>query len=358
MNKYRKARVIAFYLPQFHPIPENDEWWGKGFTEWTNVKKAGPLYKDHYQPHEPEELGYYDLRNPDARIAQANLAKEYGVEGFCYWHYWFAGKRLLNKPFDEVLKSGEPDFPFCLGWANDTWSGIWHGASDRILIEQTYPGKKDEEAHFHLLKKAFFDKRYMTVFGKPIFLIYKPYQLPEPKRFIDHWNELAIKAGLPGIYFVANANNMAWPAEANGFDAMVPHMPGVTTWHIFNPAPNTKVDERLVINKKPDVIQYNDYIVRALPPLKESFDEYPCVVPNWDNTPRSGNGGFVLHESTPELFQRHLNDAVNQVIHRHPERRLVFLKSWNEWAEGNYIEPDVKFGREYLEACRNVIFPK
>lgn len=356
MNQDRKARLIAFYLPQYHPIPENDEWWGKGFTEWTNVAKTRPLYKDHYQPHVPEELGYYDLRLAETRIKQASLAKEYGIEGFCYWHYWFAGKRLLERPFNEVLKSGEPNFPFCLGWANDTWSGVWQGSPDRTLIEQTYPGRKDEEAHFHSLIEAFFDKRYLTVFNKPIFLIYKPYRLPEPKRFIDHWQEMAVKEGLPGIYFVANTNNMEWPAEENGFDAMVPHMPGVTTWYVFNPQPEVKKDEHLVLHKKPDVMSYDEYIKRALPSLDVRFDEYPCVVPNWDNTPRCGNDGFVLQDSTPELFGLHLREAISQVIDRHPDRRIVFFKSWNEWAEGNYVEPDKKFGRTYLEVCKKEVF--
>jgi len=151
------ARLIAFYLPQFHPIPENDNWWGKGFTEWTNVAKARPLFRKHYQPHVPADLGFYDLRLPEVRAAQAVMARSVGIEGFCYWHYWFAGKRLLERPFNEVLKSGEPDFPFCLGWANQTWTGIWHGAPNRILIEQTYPGRADYEKHFHALLEAFHD---------------------------------------------------------------------------------------------------------------------------------------------------------------------------------------------------------
>ena len=169
-----KARVIAFYLPQFHPIPENDEWWGKGFTEWTNTAKAKPLFPGHYQPHVPADLGFYDLRVPETRIAQAEMAKEYGIEGFCYYHYWFAGKRLLERPFDEVLNSGMPDFPFCLCWANQTWTGIWHGSPDRVLIEQTYPGPEDEEVILIICCKAFHDQRYIKVDGKPMFLVYCP----------------------------------------------------------------------------------------------------------------------------------------------------------------------------------------
>jgi hypothetical protein len=357
VQPYRRARLIAFYLPQFHPIPENDEWWGKGFTEWTNLAKARPLYQNHYQPHVPGELGFYDLRLSETRVEQARLAAEHGIEGFCYWHYWFAGKRLLERPFNEVLDSGQPALPFCLGWANDTWSGIWHGCPDRILVEQTYPGKKEEELHFHALVRAFFDKRYITVFGKPVFLIYKPYKLPEPKRFLEHWQELSIKAGLRGIYFVGLTNTMDWKAEKDGFSAMVPHQPGLATWHIFNP-PAESNTAGIVKNRKPDVLFYEEYINRALPALKWNFDEYPCVVPNWDNTPRCGVNGYVLQDSSPELFRTHLREAIGQVMHRHPQKRIIFLKSWNEWAEGNHVEPDVKFGRAYLEACRDEVSAK
>ena len=165
------ARLIAFHLPQFHPIPENDEWWGKGFTEWTNTGKAKPLFPGHDQPKVPTDLGYYDLRLPEARKAQADLARKYGVEGFCYYHYWFGGKRLLERPVNEIIASGEPDFPFCLCWANESWTGIWHGAPRRMLMEQTYPGEADHRAHFEYLLTAFRDKRYITVDGRPRFVI-------------------------------------------------------------------------------------------------------------------------------------------------------------------------------------------
>ena|GEM_PF-918545 len=359
-----KARLIAFYLPQFHPIPENDEWWGKGFTEWTNTANAKSLFRGHYQPHVPADLGFYDLRLSETRLSQAELAREYGIEGFCYWHYWFNGKRLLERPFQEVLKSGEPDFPFCLGWANDSWTGIWHGCPHKMLIEQTYPGPKDEEAHFYGLLEAFGDKRYMTVDGKPIFLIYKPYRLPEPRRFIEHWKNLAVKSGLKEIYFVANTNSLKWKAEVNGFDAIVPHNPGITTHYLFNRPPGfaDKVCVALTgkdannlrkrFSPKPNVLPYREYIRFALPPLRDDFDEYPCVLPNWDNTPRCGMNGFILHDSTPELFGIHLRQAIGQAVKRPPEKRIVFMKSWNEWAEGNYLEPDQQFGRAYLEVCK------
>ena len=202
-----KARIIAFYLPQYHPIPENDAWWGKGFTEWTNVGKAKPLYRGHYQPRVPADLGYYDLRVPETRQAQADMARSYGVEGFMYWHYWFGGgKRLLERPFNEVLASGEPDFPFALAWANETWKGFAHGLTNRnTLIEQRYLGEQDYIDHFHAVLPAFRDRRYITVDGKPLFMVYKPLQHPDMQAFVELWQRLARENGLPGIYFVGQA---------------------------------------------------------------------------------------------------------------------------------------------------------
>jgi hypothetical protein len=366
----RRARLIAFYLPQFHPIPENDEWWGKGFTEWTNVTKASPLFRGHYQPKLPADLGFYDLRLPEVRLKQAELARDYGIEAFCYWHYWFNGKRVLERPFNEVLKSGQPDLPFCLGWANDSWTGIWHGCPDRVLIEQTYPGPKDEKAHFYALLEAFSDYRYLKISSMPLFLIYKPYMLPEPNRFLDHWRELAVKEGFPGIYFVGNARTIDWKYESDGFDAMTTHNPGLSTYHIFYP-PQAFQDKlwserfpgRRFVNSYlqhypgPKIMLYEDYIKIALPELRKEFDEYPCVLPNWDSTPRSGDAGYVLLDSTPDLFGEHLREAINQVAHKDYEKRIVFVKSWNEWGEGNYLEPDFMYGMEYLEVCKSEVCP-
>ena len=220
--KNKKARVIAFYLPQFHPIPENDEWWGKGFTEWTNVGKAKPLFKGHYQPRVPADLGYYDLRMPEIREAQANMAKEAGVEGFCYWHYWFGnGKQLLEKPFNDVLNSGKPDFPFCLGWANHSWNNrSWskhaRWSEDMTLMEQTYPGEEEHTIHFYEVLKAFKDPRYIKVDGKPMFVIFKPLDIPKVTKFIKLWKKLAKENGLNGIHFVgvtANSSNYTFDKD-------------------------------------------------------------------------------------------------------------------------------------------------
>ncbi len=359
----RKVRLIAFYLPQFHPIPENNEWWGKGFTEWTNVTKARPLFRGHYQPHLPADLGFYDLRVPEVREEQANLAKQYGIYGFCYYHYWFAGKRLLERPFCEVLESGKPDFPFCLAWANQTWTGVWHGAPDRKLIEQTYPGVKDYESHFYAVLDAFSDSRYITIEGKPVFLVFDPQQLPDPKRFTDCWRELAIKSGLKGLYFIGNAWSSWIPTDC-GFDASIKDNLGRVRSNLQRSSRShfdricrklTSKDWRQLYRKvssKPMVYLYKDIIKNVLPPLEEGFDQFPCVIPNWDNTPRSGVKGFVFHNSTPELFRVHLKEAITQVYERARDKRVIFVKSWNEWAEGNYLEPDQRFGKAYLEVVK------
>lgn len=366
-----KARLIALYLPQFHPIPENDKWWGKGFTEWTNVAKAKPLFPGHYQPIVPADLGFYDLRVPETRIAQAEMARQYGIEGFCYWHYWFAGKRLIERPFDEVLNSGEPNFPFCLGWANQTWSGIWHGSPDRILMEQTYPGLDDYKSHFITLLEAFGDSRYITIDGKPVFLVYKPHELPEPKKFTDYWRELADKSGLKGLYFIGIiTDNFSWVPDQNGFDAASIQNPSsksrkiiktIYPKNIFAKGYNkillnlSRILQEKYVPKYPKVYSYEEAIKYA--PLGQDleFEHYPCVFPNWDNTPRSGVNGVVYYNSTPDLFRIHLREAIKQVAQREQEKRIVFIKSWNEWAEGNHLEPDMRFGRAYLEVIKDEI---
>jgi lipopolysaccharide biosynthesis protein len=348
----RPARVIAFYLPQFHPIPENDEWWGKGFTEWTNVAKAQPMFAGHYQPHVPADLGFYDLRLPETRAAQAAMAQAYGIEAFCYWHYWFAGRRILERPFSEVLKSKEPKFPFCLGWANQTWSGIWHGNPDRILIEQTYPGSVDDEAHFRAVAEAFGDDRYLRVDGKPLFYIYRPLAIPEVRRFADLWRTLAHRLGLPGLYLVGEAG-LDWQPEAYGFDASVTvNLPALQGWEPWwHPVARLRWKWHLW-RGLPTVVPFEDVEADIVPPRRPGIRSHPCLLPNWDNTPRSGRNGLVLHGSTPERFRRQVRRAFAIAAGDPLEERLVFVKSWNEWAEGNHLEPDLKFGTGYLEVTR------
>jgi Glycosyltransferase WbsX len=345
----RKARVIAFYLPQFHPIPENDDWWGKGFTEWTNVGKAQPMFSGHYQPHVPADLGFYDLRLPETRLSQAEMARAHGIEAFCYWHYWFAGRRILERPFNEVLNSGEPKFPFCLAWANQTWSGIWHGDPDRILIEQTYPGAADHEAHFRTVVEAFGDDRYLRVDRKPLFYIYRPMAIPDVRPFTDLWRNLAHRAGLPGLYLVAEGGSEWNPAE-HGFDASVHvNLPALQGWQPWWRPIRRMRWEWQKRRGLPTIIRYEDAEADVIPRRRPGVRSHPCLLPNWDNTPRSGRNGLVLEGSTPELFRRQVRRAIAMVESDPLAERLVFVKSWNEWAEGNHLEPDLKFGRAYLE---------
>jgi hypothetical protein len=362
------VRLIAFYLPQFHPIPENDEWWGKGFTEWTNVAKAKPLFRGHYQPHIPADLGFYDLRLPEVREAQAAMAREYGIEGFCYWHYWFAGERLLERPFDEMLKSGKPDFPFCLGWANDSWNGLWSGGdTKRILKEQTYPGEEDHKKHFEMLLPAFNDSRYLRIDGKPLFVIYKPLNIPNCRGVLDYWRNLAEKAGLAGLHFVATLNNneLGWDARAQGFDA-------VTVWPLVKIIRGRqylwKARVKQFLMRMP--MKWLEWRVERLWPGRDNIYDYkkilpqltcetnvdsifyPMLIPNWDTTPRYGHDAVVLHNSDPESFRVHVRAVLNQVIERQPDRQIIFVKSWNEWAEGNHLEPDLRFGHGYLRVIK------
>jgi hypothetical protein len=350
------ARLLAFYLPQFHTIPENNEWWGQGFTEWTNTARAKPLYRGHYQPHVPADLGFYDLRVPETRQQQADLARDYGIEAFCYYHYWFAGRRILERPFQEVLASGKPDFPFCLCWANESWTGIWHGAPRRILIEQTYPGPDDHRAHFETLLPAFADARHVRVDGKPLFLIYKPEKLPDARQTMALWQDMAVKAGLPGLFMVGTTAIAGWNPLEHGFDARV-DLPLVTarSW-VSRRRPIAWLRQRYEEHRGlPTIHSYEKAIVERLAIPATDFDSYPCLVHAWDNTPRSGKNGVVMEGSTPALFRTLLTRAVEASRPKPPDRRLVFLKSWNEWAEGNHLEPDQKLGRAYLEAIREAL---
>lgn len=348
-----RARTIAFYLPQYHPIPENDEWWGTGFTEWTNTARAKPLFRGHQQPNIPADLGFYDLRVPEARAAQAALARAYGIEAFCYWHYWFAGERLLERPFQEVLRSGEPDFPFCLGWANHSWKGVWYGAPDRTLQAQTYPGLQDHQAHFYTLLGAFADPRYLTVDGKPFLLVFRPQEIPGCEKVVEFWRKLADKAGLKGLHLVG-VGNSAWSPEKYGFDAFtVSTMPKPNALRRLIGSRRLTKELFLRCNSAPlDVYSYERVartFVLSEPPGREY---YPCILPNWDNTPRSGKQGCVLQGSTPALFRQAVRQAVAKVQHLPEQHRFVIVQSWNEWAEGNYLEPDFRHGHGYLQALK------
>ncbi|MEO8407579.1 MAG: glycoside hydrolase family 99-like domain-containing protein [Oxalobacteraceae bacterium] len=351
-----KPRLVALYLPQYHPIAENDEWWGRGFTEWTNVTKATPIFPGHKQPNLPADLGFYDLRVPETRTEQAKLAEKYGIEAFCYYHYWFGGRRIIQRPFDEVLTSGEPNFPFCLFWANETWSGVWHGEPKKVLIEQTYPGEDDHRRHFENLLPAFQDSRYITVDDKPVFLIYRPMDIPDLRNTMNLWRRMAVSAGLRGLYLIANSPNSGYPnwrPQDHGFDASITtKMPALRSWITWHHPVKRLLRNFRVWRGYPTVYQYKEVIKNFLRNEPAGFDDYPVVIPNWDNTPRSGANGLVLQGSTPELFRTHLRAALDISLEFPHERQFVFIKSWNEWAEGNYLEPDRRFGKKYLEVVR------
>lgn len=357
-----KPRIIAFYLPQFHPFKENDEWWGKGFTEWTNVGKAKPLFWKHDQPKIPTELGYYDLRVLDIRKQQVTLAKEAGIYGFCYWHYWFGdGKQLLNEIIDEVVDSGEPDFPFCVGWANEPWKAKqWNkdGKGDRVLIDQKY-SIDDYRSQYEYVSNLFKDNRYIKVGGRPFFLIYKPQNIPNVEIFIGLWNKWIKEDKIAdSVYFVANLDD---ESDADlyikkGFNAVTPAHLQRTDY--INSGTNAfkKILVRLLrrVFRLPLILSYAK-IVKVIykPEIDGKENVIPFLIPNWDHTPRSKNRGLVFFNSTPQLFKEQAISLFK--IIRRKSNNLVLLKSWNEWGEGNYMEPDNKWGKGYIEALSEAI---
>lgn len=353
------ARVIAFYLPQFHPIPENDEWWGKGFTEWTNVAKAKPLFKGHYQPHLPADLGFYDLRVPEVQEAQADLARSHGIEGFCYWHYWFHGKRLLERPFEAVLASGKPDFPFCLAWANEPWARTWDGNSQECLMGQNY-SKADDLRHTQWLAQAFADPRYIRVEGRPLFLIYRPSALPEPIRTTDTLRAECVRLGVREPYLVGiNLHSPRVDMRTLGFDLTEHHGPLLAAlpqvfdnrWRLARLQRNMRHG---VCSGKLKIYSYADAL-QWMAKHRPEFPHYPCFFMPWDNTPRAGRRAFIMTDGTPQLFEQGLREVVTTVCNKNPDHRIIFINAWNEWAEGMHLEPDQKFGRGFLEAISRVI---
>ena len=377
----KKTRVIAFYLPQFHPIPENDKWWGKGFTEWTNVGKAKPLFKGHYQPRVPADLGYYDLRMPEVREAQAEMARAAGIEGFCYWHYWFGnGKKLLERPFQEVLLSGKP---FCLGWANHSWTNkSWEVGTKKVkeatLMEMIY-NKEEYIKHFYEVLPAFKDKRYIQVDGKPLFLVFRPLEIPNPREFIELWQAMAQENGLKGIYFVGIAYNM------------LPQDWTLKNIILKNIADKSALYYKAVLNAGYDAVNSRgyhraDYYCRSLKEVlwrsicmrlfkytpvsrceQKNINKYlyvkedrwenvfPTLLPNWDRTARSGARARVYTGSTPEVFSEQLKSVVDLLSDKEDEHKITFLMSWNEWAEGNYVEPDLKYGHGFLDVLKKIV---
>lgn len=359
-----KKRIIAINLPQFHPFPENDEWWGKGFTEWTNVTKAKPRFHGHHQPHLPTETGFYDLRLPEARQMQADLAKEFGISGFCYYHYWFNGHQLMERPVNEIITSKSPNFPFMLCWANENWARNWDGGFKHILIEQHY-SEEDDIAHInYLCSHVFNDKRYIRVNGKPFFVVYKPFLFPNIYRTVEVWKKEAKKYGMD-LYlgFMLSGDNGAIYYLDRGFDCAIDFQPHqhpnlylkkekdfhnffYRTWQKF-----FKTDNPFNIS-----FDYKAYMHEACKHIIKEYKEYPCLTPGWDNSPRRvGKSFFMLKNNTPELYGKWLGIILKTFKPFSADENFIFINAWNEWAEGNHLEPDDKWGRAFLEETKRQI---
>ncbi len=343
-----QPRLISFYLPQYHPIPENDLWWGKGFTEWTNVGRARPLFPGHNQPRVPADLGYYDLRLAETREAQAALAREHGIHGFCYYHYWFNGRRLLERPFNELLASGKPEFPFCLCWANENWTRAWDGLEREVLIQQHY-GPEDDLAHIRWLAKAFRDPRYIRVHGKPLFLVYRVASLPDPMQTVSIWREEARKLGIGELFLCSVESRVGGSQSVNptriGFDAAVEFQPD----GLFFPKPLK------TLNDYGGIFDYRSVVEQMLRKPDADYLRFPCLAPGWDNSARRKENPTIITGSTPELYGQWLDGILRRRSQAKPEENIVFINAWNEWGEGAYLEPDQLAGRAYLEMTREIL---
>jgi lipopolysaccharide biosynthesis protein len=354
-------RLIAFFLPQFHPIPENDRWWGPGFTEWTNVVQARRLFPGHYQPHLPRDLGFYDLRLPDTREAQAELASAYSIDAFCYYHYWFAGRRLLGRPLDEVLSLGVPNFPFCICWANEDWTRAWDGRSREYLVQQQYSAE-DDVSHIRALLPALGDDRYVRVRGKPLLIVYRAESLPQPERTADVWRSEAQRAGLGDLQLCCVNSHVSRGRlpPPSGFDAVIEFQPD---WGNLPARLGGLWGNRVLARSLRDprrgetlnVYRYSDLAEVAQRLAAPDYLYYPCVAPGWDNTPRRGRKAVLFHGSTPVLYERWLAAEMSRQAGRATDEGLVFINAWNEWAEGAHLEPCLRWGRSYLEATARAV---
>jgi lipopolysaccharide biosynthesis protein len=342
--------VLSYYLPQYHPIPENDVWWGPGFTEWNMVTAQRPLFRGHVQPHLPRDLGLYDLRSPETRIAQADLARDHGLTGFIYWHYWLGGRTLLERPFNEVVSSGEPDFPFCLAWANHSWERRWGFDPKKgfeMLLEQTYPGPQDDRAHFEHLRTAFEDPRYVRINGKPVFFVFEPGQIPDTAHWVERWQSMAEDLG--GLYLVAMMSRSDYRNHvADGFDAATFGRLPINE-HALVPRLRRRLINRNIIRAGPERYAYCEGF-HGDPPSDVDGTVVPVVTANWDNTPRRKRRGVVIEGATPEKFASQIPGAVAAARRAPAGEEMVIIRSWNEWGEGNYLEPDQEFGLGWLEA--------
>jgi 2-polyprenyl-3-methyl-5-hydroxy-6-metoxy-1,4-benzoquinol methylase len=346
LKDHLTPRLIAFYLPQFHPTPENDQWWGKGFTEWTNVTKAEPLFEGHLQPHLPTDSGFYDLRLREARYEQIKMAKRYGIDAFCYHYYWFSGKRILNRPLDDMLADPESDMPFCLCWANENWTRRWDGADHEILIAQEYLADDD----LNLIKSLapfFQDKRYIRVNGKPFFIVYRAQQFPDPSKTAAIWRDYCRSIGLGEIHIcgaLTHGNEDSVPA---GFDSGIefpPHNP-----RVGNINDQAEFYEPFAGN----LMQYSTIAQSYLDRSYGNTQVFKTVFPSWDNTARTKERALVVLNGTPENYEHWLASTIDLVRQNGRTDELVFINAWNEWAEGCHLEPDRWFGHGFLQATQN-----
>lgn len=370
-------KVIAFYLPQFHEVPENNLWWGKGFTEWNNVKQATQLYANHYQPRIPSGHNYYDLSDLRNLHWQANLAKEYGLSGFCFYHYWFSGKLLLEKPGEAYLQDKTIDFPFCFSWANESWTNGWVSDDNKVLIPQQYGGIEEWKQHFEYLLPFFLDSRYITIDEKPLFIIYKPQGIPHLIDMLDYFQKSAVENGLAGLHFAYQhityhrLNDIEGKAK---FSFGIEYQPtyarndydkaGLVQETFLLGAYRTiirKIKKRMNIGK-PDLYSYREMWKYVLSRKPENEKMIPGAFVDWDNTPRRKIRGTVFQGADPEIFKRYFTKQVKRardVYHKD----LLFIFAWNEWGEGGYLEPDERYGLKYLEAIKQALianheFPK
>jgi len=339
-------RLIAFYLTQFHPTPENDLWWGKGFTEWTNVTKAKPLFDGHYQPHLPSDFGFYDLRLRETRRDQIKTAKQYGIDGFCYHYYWFSGQRILNQPLDDMLSDKESDMPFCLCWANENWTRRWDGADHELLIAQKY--LPDDDLNFIKSLVPFFeDSRYIRVDGKPYLIVYIPQHLPDAKKTLNIWREYCLSIGLGEIHICAALTHGNENYDQYGFDSGVEFPP-----HNLRSA-NMNEQVKFYDAFKGNVFQYSTIADRYLKRKYSGAKVFKTVFPSWDNTARTKERALIVLSGHPENYEFWLSSTIDLVKENQDGEQLVFINAWNEWAEGCHLEPDRSFGHGFLEATHN-----
>lgn len=349
---------IAIHLPQFHPFPENDEWWEKGFTEWTNVTRARPLFKGHHQPQLPSELGFYDLRLEEARMAQIALAREFDIYGFCYYHYWFNGKRLLHEPLDRMLKNIKEDFPFMLCWANENWTRRWDGMEEEVLIKQNY-SIEDDLKHIGFLCENFFsDPRYIRVDGKPFFVVYRPSLVPNIKSTLESWRKESLRLGCGELY-IGFMTSFAYRPDHKelGFDCKIDFHPDFSALPNRELAPlGDKIKSKLGLRPSPydtnHIFSYPKYVDKAIQNIKPETNVYPGITPGWDNTARRSSNATIFKNSSPKeyaLWLTKLKEAYSE------KSTFLFINAWNEWAEGNHLEPCSKWGRQYLEITRKIL---